>query len=390
MGKLLFYKMLCCLFLIYSNLFSTNNINQEKESTIEQKLFIKINALIEKERKINQTSVAYYNEAGFISENKTEKINECIQNLEKKINATKGIIAGDNFIKVKQLLEVAQQKKNELQYDFAQEIIMYANSNFFSSPIATVEISPGIFSPDGDKHNDVLYMYPKLYNVPISKPIKHWEMNIYQVIGDRGNSITNIIIKSFQKKGAIQTIFNWQGGLENDNTIDSDCLFYLIFSATDNDGNTVYSQKKYFKTDIYVKKTARGYVIDIPDVFFDANKYLLTEQYKYLIQRIYEKLKDYPDYFIAIEGHSETIINIEYSLQLTKNRAQAIAGYLAQLGIWSERIRTYGLGEFLPRTLDKSQEYLNRRVSFVLLRDRKAIQRYEKNISKILEFKKDE
>ncbi len=137
------------------------------------------------------------------------------------------------------------------------------------------------------------------------------------------------------------------------------------------------SQKKGFETDIFTEKTKRGRVINVSSIRFDYNKATLKQQYRSIVQEVYEYLLEFPDYKIVVEGHTDALGSAPSNRILSMRRAKSVARYLQQLGIKSDRIETFGMGEVMPVTRDGEKIGINRRVSFILLKNKDDLKAYK-------------
>ena len=72
-------------------------------------------------------------------------------------------------------------------------------------------------------------------------------------------------------------------------------------------------------------------------------------------------------YIIQIEGHCDNRGSSEYNLALGSRRAEAVKGYLMDLGIPADRLRTVSYGEELPVQEGDSESVFskNRRANFI-------------------------
>lgn len=96
------------------------------------------------------------------------------------------------------------------------------------------------------------------------------------------------------------------------------------------------------------------------DVYFEFDKYELTEAAKNALDKAAEILKKYPALKVEIEGHCCYIGTEEYNMALGEHRAQAIKKYLVEVkGISSNRITTVSYGETRP-AFDNSKEETRR------------------------------
>lgn len=78
-----------------------------------------------------------------------------------------------------------------------------------------------------------------------------------------------------------------------------------------------------------------------------------------------EQLKAYPDGAIRVVGYTDASGPERYNQRLSEQRAQAVANYLEQQGVASERMTVIGLGESNPVASNETTEgrALNRRVA---------------------------
>ncbi len=97
-------------------------------------------------------------------------------------------------------------------------------------------------------------------------------------------------------------------------------------------------------------------------IYFDFDKYSLTEVNSNLIKKFIEKYKDKIDTLLVV-GHTDTKGTKEYNMKLSLKRAKAVKTFLIRLGISSEKIRILGEGEskLLIQTKDETKHLGNRR-----------------------------
>ncbi len=86
------------------------------------------------------------------------------------------------------------------------------------------------------------------------------------------------------------------------------------------------------------------------------------------IDRVYTYLKQEPELYITINGHTDNIGSDSYNQKLSANRAKAVADYLLQLGLSRDRIKWKGHGGSKPLADNslKSGRDENRRVEFLI------------------------
>jgi outer membrane protein OmpA-like peptidoglycan-associated protein len=104
-------------------------------------------------------------------------------------------------------------------------------------------------------------------------------------------------------------------------------------------------------------------------ILFDVAKADLKPVSKENIAKLANTLKKYEDTNILIEGHTDATGSDEYNLDLSKKRAQSVAGYLESLGVGSVRFTITGYGEVQPIADNgtDSGRTANRRVELAIM-----------------------
>ena len=97
-------------------------------------------------------------------------------------------------------------------------------------------------------------------------------------------------------------------------------------------------------------------------IYFDFDKYNLTDVSSNSIKKFIEEYKNKIDTFLVV-GHTDTKGTNEYNLGLSLKRAEAVKTILIRLGISSEKIKIIGEGEskLLVQTKDETKHPANRR-----------------------------
>ena len=104
------------------------------------------------------------------------------------------------------------------------------------------------------------------------------------------------------------------------------------------------------------------------DVFFDYDRYSLTDAAQRILSQAVETLRANPGLRIRIEGHTCSIGTAEYNLALGDRRARSVMDYLVSNGIAANRLTTVSFGEENPK-YDNSREEtrrLNRRAAMTV------------------------
>jgi len=113
----------------------------------------------------------------------------------------------------------------------------------------------------------------------------------------------------------------------------------------------------------------RGFVLTLRGTFAPAKTEIAADQ-TFSIDRVVDLAKEFSEFKVAIEGHTDNQGRKEANLTMSQNRAQAVLSYLAAKGIDVSRLSALGKGDTEPvadnRT--KAGREQNRRVDVVFLR----------------------
>jgi outer membrane protein OmpA-like peptidoglycan-associated protein len=104
----------------------------------------------------------------------------------------------------------------------------------------------------------------------------------------------------------------------------------------------------------------------IDRVFFEFDRYSITEEATAVLDRIAKQLLDNPRLWVIVEGHTCDIGSDAYNLALSKRRGEMVKQDLVRRGVRSGRIAVVGRGETNP-AFDNSVEEtrrFNRRAEF--------------------------
>jgi len=100
------------------------------------------------------------------------------------------------------------------------------------------------------------------------------------------------------------------------------------------------------------------------DVTFDTNSAEVRPGLYAEIDRVAGVLTQYPDTFIRVDGHTDSVGSDAYNMDLSVRRANSVKDLLVQRGIAPGRIEVMGFGETMPVATNDTEagRQLNRRV----------------------------
>ncbi len=139
-------------------------------------------------------------------------------------------------------------------------------------------------------------------------------------------------------------------------------------SAPDVDPGAAEAAERSLK-DLGAKQTPDGLVLTLPEtVLFDVDKYDLKPDAQATLTKVATLLKYYDKAKIGVQGHTDSTGTADHNLDLSKNRAQAVATALTAGGVASSRMTVTGFGLTKPVASNDTDagRAQNRRVEIVL------------------------
>jgi len=117
-----------------------------------------------------------------------------------------------------------------------------------------------------------------------------------------------------------------------------------------------------------VRSTARGVVVNLPDVLFEFDSAKLTPASRQTARDIAEAVRTSPRRLISVEGHTDSIGTVEYNQRLSLARAQSVVAALNSEGISRGRVTPRGFGESNPIAANNTVagRQRNRRVEVII------------------------
>jgi len=138
-------------------------------------------------------------------------------------------------------------------------------------------------------------------------------------------------------------------------------------------GNYMDKQAEEMQKDIQgakIERVGEGIKITFDSgILFDVDKAALKTEAKTNLDKLAVILKKYPDTNILIEGHTDVTGTEEHNLALSKERAQSVSNYIAQIGVDPARFTTMGYGAAQPVATNDTPEgrQQNRRVELAVM-----------------------
>lgn len=103
--------------------------------------------------------------------------------------------------------------------------------------------------------------------------------------------------------------------------------------------------------------TQEDLVVNVGDrVHFGFDKYNLTSEARYVLQKQAAWLKANPSVRVTIEGHTDERGTREYNLALGERRANAVRDYLVAQGISPDRMDVVSYGKERPVALGSNEQ----------------------------------
>jgi peptidoglycan-associated lipoprotein len=110
------------------------------------------------------------------------------------------------------------------------------------------------------------------------------------------------------------------------------------------------NQSKDF--DAKIKLTSTEKPIEIPNIFYDYDRWELRPESMVALDRLVEILNDNPNVTIELGSHTDCRGTLEYNYDLSQKRAQSVVNYLIEKGIATDRLKAKGYAQSQPKVAD--------------------------------------
>lgn len=119
---------------------------------------------------------------------------------------------------------------------------------------------------------------------------------------------------------------------------------------------------------LQTRESARGLIVDMPDVLFDTGRYTLKPGARERLAKVAGILLAYPGLRVQVEGHTDSVGSEEFNQRLSEDRAGAVRDYLSQQGVPRDSISSEGFGKTQPVASNDTAagRQQNRRVDLVV------------------------
>jgi outer membrane protein OmpA-like peptidoglycan-associated protein len=117
-----------------------------------------------------------------------------------------------------------------------------------------------------------------------------------------------------------------------------------------------------------ITKTARGVVVNLPDILFDINKATLKPNTQIALAKLAGIVQLFPKINLRIEGYTDSTGSDALNMRLSNERAESVRSFLEKQGVAASRMTAVGYGPKFPVADNSTLEgrSKNRRVEIVL------------------------
>ena len=117
-----------------------------------------------------------------------------------------------------------------------------------------------------------------------------------------------------------------------------------------------------------ISQSARGVVVNLPDILFDTNKATLKPNAQVALAKLAGIVSLFPNINLRVEGHTDSTGGDAINVPLSRERAQSVMDFLNSQGVASTRMKAEGYAARIPVADNSTPEgrSRNRRVEIIL------------------------
>jgi outer membrane protein OmpA-like peptidoglycan-associated protein len=128
-------------------------------------------------------------------------------------------------------------------------------------------------------------------------------------------------------------------------------------------------REKMEGTGVSVTRNGDNIILNMPsNITFEVDSYALRSEFMNTLNGVAMVLNEYKSTLVTIAGHTDSTGTAEHNMELSRNRALAVAQYLQGQNVALERLAATGYGETRPIASNDTPEgrAQNRRVEITL------------------------
>jgi outer membrane protein OmpA-like peptidoglycan-associated protein len=117
-----------------------------------------------------------------------------------------------------------------------------------------------------------------------------------------------------------------------------------------------------------ISQSARGVVVNLPDILFDTNKATLKQNAQVALAKLAGIVSLFPNINLRIEGHTDSTGGDAINVPLSRERAQSVMDFLNSQGVKPSRMKAEGYAARIPvaDNTTPAGRSRNRRVEIIL------------------------
>ncbi len=127
---------------------------------------------------------------------------------------------------------------------------------------------------------------------------------------------------------------------------------------------------KAFEVEVRLQPVKVGETVVLKNIFFETGAYELKSTSEPELQKLVDLMTENPKISIEVLGHTDNVGSASSNLELSNNRARAVADFLVGKGIDRSRITSQGMGDQQPIADNDTEEgrAQNRRTEFKVIK----------------------